>query len=97
VSMPLIAGFAITSFAVFVFVIGAALRVRKTQVVTGRESTIGAKAEATQDFEGNGRVYAQGEVWHAYCSQAVKKGQVLRINAIDGLILHVEPSKEQSS
>lgn len=97
VSLPLIAGVAITSFAVFVFVIGAALRVRQTQVVTGQESIIGAKAEATEDFEGNGRVYAQGEVWHAYCPQAVKKGQFLRVKAIDGLILHVEPSEEQSS
>lgn len=97
VSLPLIAGVAITSFAVFVFVVGAALRVRQTQVVTGSESIIGAKAEATDDFEGNGRVYAQGEVWHAYCSQAVKKGQLLRIKAIDGLILHVELSEEQSS
>lgn len=95
ISMPLIAALAMTSFAIFVFVIGAALRARQTLVVSGEEAIIGAQAEAREDFTGHGKVHAMGEQWHAFSTEPVVKGQVLRIVARDGLVLHVEAIKEQ--
>lgn len=95
ISMPLIAALAVTSLAIFVFVIGAALRARKTMVVSGQEAIIGAQAEAREDFTGHGKVYAMGEQWQAYSTEHIAKGQMLRIVARDGLVLHVEAIKEQ--
>lgn len=95
ISMPLIAALAVTSLAIFVFVIGAALRARKTMVVSGQEAIIGAQAEAREDFTGHGKVYAMGEQWQAYSTEHIGKGQMLRIVARDGLVLHVEAIKEQ--
>lgn len=95
ISMPLIAALAAISFGIFVFVIGAALRARQTMVVSGAEAIIGEQAEAREDFTGHGKVHAMGEQWQAFSSEPVSKGQILRIVARDGLVLHVEVIKER--
>lgn len=48
-------------------------------------------AVALEDFDGEGRVRVHGEIWRARCRVPVKSGQRLRIEAVDGLLLHVEP------
>ncbi|MFU8838232.1 MAG: NfeD family protein [Thiohalomonadaceae bacterium] len=95
VSLPLIGAFAASSAAIFIFVVGAALRARHIQVVSGQEAIIGAPAEALADFDGQGRVHALGENWHAISDVPIKRGQALRITAIDELTVHVEPAGEQ--
>ena len=89
-SLPLIGGIAATSFALFVFVIGAAMRARASLIVAGREALIGQVAEALEDFEHEGRVHACGEHWHARSPYPVKKGDHLIITALDGLTLYVK-------
>ncbi|WP_430008970.1 NfeD family protein [Methylophaga lonarensis] len=94
ISMPLIFALAASSFAIFVFVVGAALKARQSRIVSGQEAIIGSVAEALADFQGPGRVMATGEHWLAESTQPVKRGQKLRITGIDGLILRVEPDEE---
>ncbi|MCC5795713.1 MAG: nodulation protein NfeD [Methylophaga sp.] len=94
ISMPLIIALAASSFAIFVFVVGAALKARQSRIVSGQEAIIGSVAEALADFQGAGRVMATGEHWLAESTQPVKRGQKLRITGIDGLILRVEPDEE---
>lgn len=89
-SLPLIGGFAASSFAMFIFVVGAALRARAAHVVSGREALIGQTAQALEDFTTEGRVHACGENWHAISPRPVTRGQTLTITAIDGLTLHVK-------
>jgi membrane-bound serine protease (ClpP class) len=85
-----IAGFAAAS-AVFVFLVFAgAIQNRRRPVVTGREHLIGAPAEALDDFEGEGWARVQGETWRVRAAAPVRRGQRLRVKAIDGLILTVE-------
>lgn len=94
ISVPLIAAVAFSSLLVCIFLVGAALRARETQLVSGDAAIIGTVAEAREDFTGEGRVNATGEVWHAYCATPVRRGQSLRVTAINGLVLTVEPYKE---
>jgi membrane-bound serine protease (ClpP class) len=85
-----IAGFAAAS-AVFVFLVFAgAIQNRRRPVVTGREHLIGAPAEALDDFDGEGWARVQGETWRVRAAAPVRRGQRLRVKAIDGLILTVE-------
>jgi membrane-bound serine protease (ClpP class) len=95
ISLPLIGAFATSSAALFIFVVGAALRARQSVVVSGMEAILGAPAEALEDFDGEGRVHALGENWHARSDQPIKRGQALQITAIDGLTVHVEPTDKQ--
>jgi membrane-bound serine protease (ClpP class) len=86
----LIAGVTAASAAFLFFVIGVAVRNRKRPVVTGREYLIGAAAEAMDDFDAEGWARVQGETWRVRSSAPVRRGQRLRVKAIDGLVLTVE-------
>jgi membrane-bound serine protease (ClpP class) len=52
---------------------------------------LGATAVALEDFAETGRVRAFSESWQARSARPVHKGETLRVTAIDGLVLTVEP------
>jgi membrane protein implicated in regulation of membrane protease activity len=61
---------------------------RRPQV--GAETLIGASAEVVADCRPVGRVRVQGELWSARCEEGARRGERVRIQAIDGLMLVVE-------
>jgi membrane-bound serine protease (ClpP class) len=93
-SMPIIAAFAVASVAVFVFVIGAAVKTRGTRVVTGRESIIGDSAEVMEDFAEHGLVRLHGEIWQGRSRVPLTKGTIVRIVDMGDLVLTVEPQEK---
>jgi membrane-bound serine protease (ClpP class) len=95
-SLPLVIALALTSLAFMMFVTGLALRQRRRPVVSGREQLIGGVGEALEAFAGEGRVHAHGETWSARSRVPVGAGQAVRITAIDGLVLEVEPLDKES-
>ena len=72
-----------------------AVRARRQPIVSGREDMIGASAKATANFQGRGQVRVHGELWSAESSVPVRAGQALRITAMDGLVLTVEPEESK--
>jgi membrane-bound serine protease (ClpP class) len=86
----LIGGVAAASAAFVIFVVGMALGARRRPVVSGREQMIGAPGEALEDFDGEGWARVHGESWRVRCRAPVRRGQRLRVAAIDGLVLTVE-------
>jgi membrane-bound serine protease (ClpP class) len=90
VSLPIIAAVAVASAGTFMLGLGAAARARRLRVSTGREAMLGAPAVALEDFIESGRVRAFSESWLARSPQPVRKGDKLRVTAIDGLVLTVE-------
>jgi len=86
----LIGGVAAASAGFVFLVVGMAVRQRRRPVLTGREQMIGAVAEALEDFEREGWARVHGESWRARSSTPVRRGERLRVKAIDGLILTVE-------
>jgi membrane-bound serine protease (ClpP class) len=89
VSLQLIAAIALSSGLFIVFVLGYLWRIRKNKVVSGQESMLGAQAAVMNDFSGQGYVQLNGERWAAYTKQPLKRGQVVFVEAIDGLTLVV--------
>jgi membrane-bound serine protease (ClpP class) len=94
VPLPLITGIATTAAAALLGLIWLAMRARARPVVTGVEEMAGVEAQALEDFEREGSVFAHGERWRARATVPVKKGQTLRITRMSGLLLHVEPVEE---
>ncbi|HYX65168.1 MAG TPA: nodulation protein NfeD [Burkholderiales bacterium] len=84
-----IGGVAAASAAFLFFVIGMLARSRRAAVVTGREQMIGAEAEALEDFAREGWARVRGERWKVRSAGPVRRGERLRVKAIDGLILQV--------
>lgn len=93
VSAPLIAFFALLSAVFFIFVIGMLFQSRKRPVVSGREDLLGAEVEVVDDFDagGHGRVRMHGELWGARSAASPRRGDRVRVSAVDGLVLTVEP------
>ena len=86
----LIGGVAAASAAFLVFVLGMLVRARRRPVVSGREQMLGAPGEALEDFESEGWARVHGENWRVRASGPVRRGERLRVTAMQGLILTVE-------
>ena len=95
VSLPLILTVALVSAGFFIFVVGAAIEARRRPVVSGREEMLNAVGEVIEDFEGEGRIHIHGEVWAAKSPSPVHRGDKVRVVALDGLVLHVQPLSEE--
>lgn len=91
VPWQVIGGIGIASGLVFMTVIGLAARARRVPVVTGADELLGHPAVAVDDFQGHGHVRIRGEIWQATSAVPVRRGQVLRVQALDGLTLRVAP------
>lgn len=93
VALPVVFTFALLSAALFIGVIGYALKTRHRPVVSGREEMIGAQGTAVEPFdaEGRGRIRVHGEVWQAHCAKPVNQDQQLIVKQMNGLVLEVEP------
>jgi membrane-bound serine protease (ClpP class) len=91
VSLPLILALALLSVGFFLFVVGAAVKARRRPIVSGREELLGARGEALEDFSGRGRIRVHGEIWQAETRVPLKRGERVRVSAVEGLVLGVEP------
>ncbi|MDH5513134.1 MAG: nodulation protein NfeD [Gammaproteobacteria bacterium] len=91
IAWPLIAAVAVLSAVFFFAVVVLALKARKRDVVSGREEMIGAIGEALENFKEAGRVRVHSEEWQAQSNVALKRGQKVKVVALEGLLLQVEP------
>ena len=67
------------------------LKLRRRGAVSGRESIIGGIGRATESFVGQGHVWLESETWAARSAVPIDKNQSVRVTAMDGLVLDVEP------
>lgn len=89
VPIAIIAAIATAAGSLVLLTVTLLLRSRRRRVVTGQEAMVGASAEALEDFEHEGWVRAAGERWRAHSARPVRRGEVLRVIAVNGLLLEV--------
>ena len=87
----LIGGLTAASAGFLIFVVGMLVRGRRRPVVSGREEMIGAAGEVLADCQGEGWARVHGERWRVQCAQPLKRGDPVRVTAINGLVLDVVP------
>jgi len=95
VSLPLILALSVISAGFFLFIVGAAIKARRRPVVSGREEMVHARGEVIDDFDGRGPVRIHGEVWTAESAVPLKRGDRVRVTAIDGLVLRIQPETKK--
>jgi membrane-bound serine protease (ClpP class) len=76
-----------------IFLTTLVLRVHKTRSSTGESGMIGQTAVARTPLDLDGKVFVHGEYWDATSSVPVPEGATVRVVAVDGLRLQVEPAK----
>src|SRR5262249_24961476 len=90
IPIALIGGGAAASARLLIFFIRLVVRSRTRPRVSGREHMIGAAGEALEDFEGEGWARVHGESWRVRAPGPVRRGERLRVTAMQGLVLTVE-------
>ena len=88
---PLIAAIAFLSALFIVVVVGMAMQARKRPVVSGSEELIGAAGEVIEDLAQEGWALIHSENWKVRSTVPLKRGQKVRVTAINGLVLEVAP------
>jgi membrane-bound serine protease (ClpP class) len=74
-----------------VFLLRLALKAWKSKVVTGEAGLLNALGTAQTDLAPEGTIFVHGEIWNAVSSAPVARGARVRVRAVDGLVLMVDP------
>jgi membrane-bound serine protease (ClpP class) len=72
-------------------------RMRGEKVVTGVENLVGATGKVTIPLAPSGQIRVLGEIWEARAAAAVPVGETVRVVAVHGLKLDVEPVSGDAS
>jgi membrane-bound serine protease (ClpP class) len=76
-----------------VFLMTLVLKARKNRVTTGKEGMIGEIGVAKTALGPEGQVFVHGELWNAEAKAAIPEGARVRVRAVNGLRLTVEPAE----
>ena len=76
-----------------IFLMTLALKARRNRVSTGSEGMIGEIGVARTQLEPYGTVFVHGELWNAVTKTSVPRGARVRVAAVEGLRLVVEPAE----
>lgn len=95
IDIGLIAGFALSSAAFFIIAIGLLIKSRHRPVVSGKEEMLGYTGVVLEDFDGTGMIRIHSENWRALCAQPLHKDDRVKVTAVDGLLLRVEPIQNE--
>lgn len=78
--------------AFFLFVVGKGLRAQRLPVRAGMETMLGKTAPALTAIDSHGgRIFVEGEYWNAVSDTPIEAGKVVKIAAVEGLNLKVNP------
>ena len=94
IPLALIAALAIMSGVFIFFVVAIALRARRHPVVTGSEELLGSAGEMLDDAQTEGWARIHSESWRVQTALPLKRGQLVRVTARNGLVLTVAPVNE---
>ena len=78
----------------FVVVAGLVFRSRARRPMTGESGLIGETGVVKMPLTPTGRIQLHGELWFARCRTPLAAGLRVRVTAVDGLTLEVEPEAD---
>ncbi|HSH56926.1 MAG TPA: NfeD family protein, partial [Halomonas sp.] len=91
ISLPMIGGIALLAAGLMLWVMTRFIGLRRRPPRTGQEELVGSEALVLEDFTDQGHVRLMGERWRARSLTPLARGQSVRVTAVDGLTLEVEP------
>jgi len=80
--------------AITMFLMTLVVRARSAKVITGDSAMLGTTGIAFTRLAPTGKVHIRGEYWDATANTVIEAGAPVRITAIEGLRLHVEPDSK---
>jgi len=97
VSRSMIWSFSLTTAAITLFLLQSVLRSQRAKIKGGQEGLIGETAEVLRAIKPNGRgkVFVHGEIWNAFSSDFIKKGEEVIVSEVKGLTLKVDRTQKE--
>ncbi len=80
--------------AISLFLVTLAVRARRNKAVMSDGGLLNELGQARTALAPAGTIFVHGEYWDAVSSSPVESGAEVRVVAIDGLKLRVEPAKK---
>ena len=96
VAIPIVIAVTIVSSAFFLVALRMVFAAHRKPVVSGMEEMVGSVGQVLEDFDKSGRIHIHGETWQVQSKTPLQRGDQVRVTSIDGLILSVEPVKEEN-
>jgi len=96
ISLTFVIGLALVAALFIIWLASFILRLRRRGAVSGSGSIIGGIGKAMHAFDGDGKVWLEGEAWAARSTIAIAKGQDVIVTNMEGLTLDVEPAPLKS-
>ena len=101
-SAPVIAGVAVFALLATLLLGRLVWSSRRERVRTGGEGLIEETGRAFTDFEPRngavrGKVFVHGEIWNAVADQPIARDMPVRVVAVDGMTLHVDPADSRAA
>lgn len=93
----LVIGMALVSLAFFFVAITIVIRAHKRAIVSGKEALIGTTGTVISLMNDHVTVSVLGEIWDARSNASLNEGDNIKVTAINGLTLNVEPVSQQDS
>jgi membrane-bound serine protease (ClpP class) len=97
ISWQVVGGVALTAALLLMLMMTMLARSQRRAVATGQEEMIGSIGQVIDWGAGEGHVRVHGEIWRARGPAALAPGCKVRITAIHGLTLDVEPASNAES
>ena len=88
---------AIAVGGVMSFFVVLVTRAQRTPVATGIQGMVGEVGRASTSVSKDGKVFVHGEHWDARSTSAISAGDRVRVLAVEGTRLVVEPSEKKES
>jgi membrane-bound serine protease (ClpP class) len=95
ISYVFVSGTALIFAVMLIWLLTYLLKLRRRGAVSGLEATVGSVGIAMEDFSDEGKVWLEGEAWHAHSPVPVAKDQEVVVRTVDGLLLEVEPRNNE--
>jgi len=78
-----------------VWLLSLAVRARRNKVETGSEAMVGEIGSVFSPLAPEGKIFVHGEYWNAVSPVPVPAGARVRVTAVEGLTLTVEPAPDR--
>ncbi len=91
VALPTALSVALPFALITVFLLRLVVRARRVKATTGVIGMIGEMGRVQTALDLRGRVYVHGELWEAVSPKPLSPGELVRVRAVEGLSLLVDP------
>ncbi len=96
ISIAFVIGLALAAALFMLWLVGFLLKLQKRGAVSGRGSIVGGIGTAIESFEGEGKIWLEGEAWAAVSKVPIEKDQDVLVTDMKGLTLEVKPAPAAS-